>query len=635
MSDWDDLINVINAANNVYGTVANIKQNNANLQRTEDLKREAERKAAEKLEANRVYNLQQNQAVGDYKDSLGDLKTAINTLQLHGVTNDAINNQLKQVDRTPDMQNIIDSGMATAQEDLSFTYNAANNSRGTLDNINSAAALNRLNLMELNNMLSGVEEVKYHNQFVGKGLGIEFVEDAADYEAYKEMPQYAHIFKIPHYDEVGQPLVDDDGNIQYSDVDNYKAQAFTHELRNLNGLDYGNVPSYEKWQINEIKSSLGLVDPEVAKAKISSDFEMFRKGYDDMYQMDVKDHDAWADAYNLTGLLGMQGGVNTWEDPEKAGMLKKELEKTILSIWNDATLNIMDKESDNPDRVAQMEQLRKDLGFITPIVYNEETEQYEKGDEDLFAVLGDAELTHKAVKHIYDKYINNSRSRIASLDGAGGLFSIDYANDGLYLGADRPPGPSTDDWQFGRGKTPDKVIYGTGAKDKVYYNVIKLWGSLDNVYDTKRTTLYGDEAAMQVLNNDELFPGSSSAQEFISMWDNPDSGIASGVETDMNKDLLNLISNTDYSTKTEVMSKFNPNSRFIDFESLNRNIYKEIDTEGWDTQKRMDMKKDIYVETLNALQGKDLKNDSNLGLTLKTLHENIYNKILSKYKTIK
>lgn len=629
--NWDDLLEVAKAATSIYGNVADIKKTNAQANALADAKAKTMHINNYYKEADRAYKLQESTAINNFKDSLQDINTAINTLQLQGVTMQNIKNNVADINKTDDMQSILDSGMALAQEDLTYSYNAANTTYDTLKNVEDATALNRLNLMELNNMLDNIDDAKRLNYHVGTEQHIQGVQDVQDFTAFKEKPEYASIFKLPARDLDGNVMTDDKGNTIYSKNDNYVADAFTHQLHSVNGISYGNVPSYQKWQVEEIQKSLNMFDTDDRKLKLGANFELINKTYKEMQAIDEEkyaapQHQKWLEEYSLDYLADLQASETTWDNKYTSQLIKGEIERTVINIFDDGTKRILENKefSEYHDGIKA---LRRDLGFGAPLIYDEATQSYIEDEsregEYKHKVLQNPELMYHAMLTLQEKFINPT-TKISGQGGAAGLLSQEYADLGLYFGS-KPPRPEKGLW-----------MHGTGMKDKMVYNLLSAWGNLDSLYKSKYTLPDKSQVVNVPTNVNESLDyiekqNQTASDQFLSLWNDSNSGHKSSVGN-MNQLVNDVIFSKMSKEWPNSLYELNENIGMIDYGRVKRGIDKELgEGRTMSNLESVNLKRDIVSEVLKEIEGLDLKNVSQDYLA-NEVYENIIQNVVSKYK---
>ena len=454
--DYRDIITLLDSLGGIADTFTGFANSNnqlAQIQQAEEyknfLKMENDERALD-LQAVNAVNKQ------NFDNATTDLAESLSTLESHGVTRDKYQKSVLAPLRTDEMKEILDSQSIEITDDFQFILGEVTSHAEKLErNAHAAEYMNNIN-KSLDSMETEITGLQDRISQVSLDKGIKGMRDLADFETYVQDPNNAHLFKEPNYltNENGDIIVKNgkpmtDGT--YGDELNYLGTAFLAPERwNMAGKR-GFVKSYTQSEQNQ---AIAKMEKEV---KINDNFERLNLAL-------AATDDEFKDRFNMHKFPELKGAKDLYNNPEAAIALREDLENTILkmfdhgSVW-EGPLGI------GSWATGSLKEFRDSIGF-------------EKESMDLPGqkrVWTDRIFMNDAVMRMHERYIQG----IPNYDKDGniigytdkpkieGRLNQDYATDNLY---------------FTSALNPSDDIYGKIPEDEVYYNLLKLWKELDDVY---------------------------------------------------------------------------------------------------------------------------------------------------------
>tara|TARA_R100001443_G_scaffold17258_6_gene27752 strand:- start:12923 stop:15106 length:2184 start_codon:yes stop_codon:yes gene_type:complete len=240
-------LGLLDIINKTYASVNENKRINAEYQNYDaKLNSLAGRKAIEQ-ENKTMAELTAAKASNDLKVSKTNIKDRVDDLRQWNISLDNIDTGLKSHLKTQGFEDFANFSINDLDENLTFDYQIANDSKTTYENMTNAANANAQVISALDGMMMQVEGLKSEVANVGFNAGIQEIQDYADFETYVNSPDNAALFKLPKLDANGNPLyiTHDDGStsIDYSENNNYLGDAFLREQTEVDKNPIGYVPT--------------------------------------------------------------------------------------------------------------------------------------------------------------------------------------------------------------------------------------------------------------------------------------------------------------------------------------------------------------------------------------------------------
>lgn len=205
-----------------------------------------------------------------FKDSGANIETSLTRLEQLNITKDIARNKIEEHMQTDSFQDMIRGTGLELNDNLQFEFDTANNIVDSYSNMSKSTELNN----QIYNVLDGMANEIYavgrqYEPLVQVGEGIAGVKDIADFE--RTVDENPSVFKVPEYDDSGNIVIDEKGNVSYTDMDNYLATAFKTPKKNVGqGIEVGYVPTWTDAAVLGSSQGNSIGEEEMALMDINS-----------------------------------------------------------------------------------------------------------------------------------------------------------------------------------------------------------------------------------------------------------------------------------------------------------------------------------------------------------------------------